>query len=106
MTAHPSTPWLAALASGLCLGLGLGTAWGTPLALVGAVAFADVGRAWGLHGGPDADLGLLRDVGVGLRISNPRSSRGSIVHIDVAYPLDGPPDIQHLQFIIETATSF
>jgi hemolysin activation/secretion protein len=73
---------------------------------VGAVAFADVGRAWGVYGVPDADLGLLRDVGVGLRIGTPRSSRGNMLHIDVAYPLDGPPDIRHAQFIIETSTSF
>ena len=73
---------------------------------VGAVAFADVGRAWGVYGGPEANLGLLRDVGVGLRIGNPRSSRGSMLHIDVAYPLDGPADIRHLQFVIETGHSF
>ena len=73
---------------------------------VGAVAFADVGRAWGVYGVPDADLGLLRDVGLGLRIGTPRSSRGNMLHVDVAYPLDGPQDIRHAQFIIETSTSF
>lgn len=73
---------------------------------VGAVMFADVGRAWGVYGTPDADLGLLRDVGVGLRIGNSRSSRGSMLHIDVAYPLDGPADIRHAQFILETSSSF
>jgi len=73
---------------------------------VGAVMFADVGRAWGVYGTPDAELGLLRDVGVGLRIGNSRSSRGSMLHIDVAYPLDGPADIRHAQFILETSSSF
>jgi len=73
---------------------------------VGAAAFVDVGKAWGVYGDPDADLGLLSDVGVGLRIGSPRSSRGSMLHFDVAYPLDGPADIRHLQFVIETGTSF
>jgi hypothetical protein len=29
-----------------------------------------------------------------------------MLHFDVAYPLDGPADIRHLQFVIETGTSF
>lgn len=73
---------------------------------VGAAAFVDVGRAWDVYGAPEADLGLLRDVGVGLRIGSPRSSRGTMLHIDVAYPLDGPQEIRHAQLVIETGTSF
>ena len=73
---------------------------------VGATAFVDVGRAWGVYGVPEAEMGLLRDVGVGLRIGIPHSSRGAMLHVDVAYPLDGPEDIRHAQFIIETRTSF
>jgi len=73
---------------------------------VGAIAFVDVGKAWGVYGGPEADLGLLSDVGVGLRIGSPRSSHGSMLHFDVAYPLQGPADIRHLQFIVETGRSF
>ncbi len=73
---------------------------------VGATAFVDVGKAWGVYGGPDADLGLLSDVGVGLRIGSPRSSHGSMLHFDVAYPLQGPDDIRHMQFIVETGSSF
>jgi len=73
---------------------------------VGATAFVDIGKAWGTYGPPDSDLGLLSDVGVGLRIGSPRSSHGNMVHVDVAYPLNGPPDIGHLQFTIETGRSF
>ncbi len=73
---------------------------------IGATAFVDIGKAWGTYGPPDSDLGLLRDVGVGLRIGNPRSSHGNMIHLDVAYPLDGPSDIRHLQFTVETGRSF
>jgi Omp85 superfamily domain len=73
---------------------------------VGAAAFFDMGRAWAPDASPAAGLGLLRDVGVGLRLGTPHSSSGRMLHLDVAYPLDGPDDIRHAQFIIETSTSF
>lgn len=73
---------------------------------VGAAAFFDVGRAWG--GSPDAgaDLGTLRDVGVGLRIGSPHSATGRMLHIDLAYPLDGPDSLGGAQLVIETRKRF
>lgn len=73
---------------------------------VGAAAFIDVGKVWDVTGPPEADLGLLRDVGVGLRITSPHSSSGRMLHIDLAYPLDGPEDIRGAQLVIETSKSF
>jgi hypothetical protein len=72
---------------------------------VGGAAFFDAGRVWG-GGAETGNLGLLRDVGLGLRIASPRSSTGRMLHIDVAWPLDGPPDIRGPQFILETSRSF
>jgi hypothetical protein len=46
------------------------------------------------------------DIGVGLRLSSPRSSGRSIVHIDVAFPLNGDPSIDDVQLIVETKGSF
>ena len=56
---------------------------------LGAAAFVDVGRAWysGIVPG-EADQ-VLRDIGVGLRLGSSRSSKGTMVHFDVAFPLDG-----------------
>lgn len=71
---------------------------------VGGAAFFDAGRVWG--GAPDTDFGLLRNVGVGLRISSPRSSTGRMVHVNLAWPLDGPQDIRGAQLMIETRKSF
>ena len=73
---------------------------------VGAAAFFDAGRVWNTIDGPSSDLGLLRDIGLGLRIGSPRSSTGRMVHIDLAWPLDGPEDIKGAQLIIETSKSF
>ncbi len=73
---------------------------------VGAAAFVDVGRTWG-----DAPLGtpsqgFLKDVGVGLRIGNSRSGLGNVIHVDVAFPLDGDPSIKKVQFLVETKQRF
>jgi outer membrane protein assembly factor BamA len=75
------------------------------LAYLGGAVFADVGRAVG--GNPriaSEDLGWLKDVGVGLRLSSSRSSRGTMVHFDVAYPLDGGFD--SVQWLVTTKESF
>jgi hypothetical protein len=73
---------------------------------VGAAIFFDAGRVWGNSPLGIANDGLLRDVGVGLRLGNPRSGHGNVVHIDVAYPLDGPSDLSNVQFIVEAKQSF
>ena len=73
---------------------------------IGAAVFFDAGRTWGDNptGGPN--LGLLTDVGFGLRISNDRSGIGRLIHIDLAFPLDGEDDIDDVQLLIEAKRSF
>jgi hemolysin activation/secretion protein len=79
--------------------------WG--LADLGAAAFFDMGRAWGRPGlGPAENLGLLKDVGFGLRLGTSRSALGNVVHIDVAFPLDGDRSIDSVQFLVQTKRSF
>ncbi len=76
------------------------------LARLGAAVFADVGKAWFAGAAGSGDLGLLRDVGVGLRIASTRSSRGALVHVDLAFPLDGPGSIDSVQFLVTTHETF
>jgi len=73
---------------------------------VGAAAFYDMGRTWGTTLVPTPQLGLLKDVGVGLRLGNQRSSFGSVIHIDLAVPLDRTSTISALQFLVSTHASF
>lgn len=73
---------------------------------VGGAAFFDAGRSWGVAQSAEQELGLLRDVGLGLRIGSPHSSTGRMLHIDLAFPLDGPPDMRGAQLVIETYTAF
>jgi hypothetical protein len=77
---------------------------------VGGAVFFDMGRTWGSMGSPDsagtAAQGVLRDLGFGLRLGNSRSALGNVVHIDLAFPLDGDASIRKVQFLIETRRSF
>lgn len=73
---------------------------------VGGAVFFDAGRTWGADPVSGKNYGWLRDVGVGLRIGSTRSGVGRVLHIDLAYPLDGGADISHVQFLIETRNRF
>lgn len=78
------------------------------LAHVGAAAFLDVGRAWfadDAHG-LDSAQRVLADVGVGLRLGLSKSGRGSMLHIDVAFPLRRDPTIESVQLLVATSNSF
>ena len=55
----------------------------------------------------EPSLGWLSDVGFGLRLGNARSGFGSVVHVDIAFPArNSTPDIDQVQFLIETKESF
>ena len=72
---------------------------------VGGAVFYDMGRTWDqTTTGPR--LGLLRDWGFGLRLGNSRSAIGSVVHFDLAFPLDGDASIKKVQFLVEAKRSF
>jgi len=73
---------------------------------VGYAAFMDVGRVDGQDPRASPSLGTLSDVGFGLRLSSPRSSGRSVVHIDLAFPLNGDPSIDKVQLLVETKGSF
>jgi hypothetical protein len=73
---------------------------------VGGAIFFDAGKAWGENpvGGPP--LGLLRDVGVGLRLGSNRTGEGGVLHIDFAFPLDGEESIDRFQILIDARSTF
>jgi hypothetical protein len=73
---------------------------------VGGAAFFDAGSTWGDNPYGSASRGLLKDVGIGLRLGNNRSALGNVLHVDLAMPLDGDQDISRLQLLIGTKASF
>ena len=73
---------------------------------VGGAVFFDAGRVWGDNPFGGENLGLLKDVGFGLRLASTRSSMGRMIHIDFAFPLDGDSSIDSFQFLVEGKRSF
>jgi hypothetical protein len=73
---------------------------------VGAAAFFDAGRTWGHDPFAAVSSGWLKDVGVGLRLGSARSGLGNVLHIDLAFPLDGGRDLDRVQVLIESKRSF
>lgn len=74
---------------------------------VGGVVFTDVGRAWFINGrnnGPDG--GVLKDVGLGLRLASTRVEVQRMLHLDFAFPLDGDDSIDDLQVLLRGRTRF
>ena len=73
---------------------------------VAGAVFADSGRTWGTDVTGATSLGLLNDVGIGLRLGTSRSAFGNVLHIDLAFPLDGDNDIDSVQLVVETKARF
>lgn len=73
---------------------------------VGGAMFYDMGRTRGDNPLGTPSQGLLRDIGVGLRLGSSRSAVGNVLHVDVAFPLDGDRSIRHLQLLIEAKQRF
>lgn len=73
---------------------------------VGGAMFADLGRTWGDGPLGTKPLGWLSDVGIGLRLAPTRASGRDVVHIDIAFPMNGDSSIDEVQFLIEKKRSF
>jgi outer membrane protein assembly factor BamA len=73
---------------------------------VGGAIFYDMGRTWGTAPLAQPSLGLLKDAGFGLRFGNARSGLGNVIHVDLAFPLDGGTGISKVQFLVQTEATF
>ncbi len=76
------------------------------LVRVGGAVFYDMGRTWGDKPQGSRSVGLLRDVGFGLRLGHSRTGLGNLTHIDFAFPLDARGDVKKVQFLVGTKRSF
>ncbi len=71
---------------------------------LGAVAFIDVGKAWGIE-----EYGyspLLSNFGVGLRLSSSKVRIGNVVHIDIATPMTARDGVDKYQLTIGAKQRF
>ena len=68
--------------------------------------FFDVGRAWF----PDKNNGengqFLKDAGIGLRLAPSRATAKTVIHIDLAFPLDKDDEIDTVQWVIKVKNRF
>lgn len=76
------------------------------LVRVGFAAFADVGRTFGRDEFGAAPFGLLKDLGIGLRLGNNRSGLGNVLHVDVTYATAADAHSGRLQFSMSTQQKF
>ena len=72
---------------------------------VGAVAFFDVGKAWGLEE-KYGKSPTLSNVGFGLRFSSTKVRIGNVVHVDVATPLTAGEGLDEYQLTIGAQKKF
>jgi hypothetical protein len=72
---------------------------------VGGAVFYDAGRTFGTNPVDTPQLGWLRDLGIGLRLGNNRSSLGNVIHIDLATPLNGE-NLSRVQILVGVAATF
>jgi hypothetical protein len=73
---------------------------------IGYAAFLDAGRVWGRDPRGEPGRGMLYDIGFGLRLSSPRSSSGTVIHVDLALPLNRDADIRSAQLLFEAKQTF
>ena len=80
---------------------------------VGAAVFADIGRAWYDDRDNGYNGGWLSDVGFGLRLMPTRTGNDSpgkqtVVHLDIASPLDrdDDPELDQVQWLVTVRSSF
>ncbi len=75
---------------------------------VGGAVFFDAGRAWG---GPyqkpdEAAAHWAANIGFGLRLLSARSSSGTTVHVDLAFPLKRASGVDAFQVSLQSKTGF
>jgi hypothetical protein len=82
------------------------------VAHLGGAVFFDAGQAWFVEPLSQLDARfyqqrrILKDAGLGLRLGSSRSSRGGVLHLDVAFPLDANASIQRVQWLVSTSDTF
>jgi hypothetical protein len=72
----------------------------------GTAVFFDAGRTWGRSLTGAEPLGLLKDVGFGLRFGNVRTGLGNVLHVDFSYALDAPTGVDRFEVTVETRARF
>lgn len=76
------------------------------LVRVGGAVFFDAGRAWFRNRDNGSNGDTLANMGLGLRVNSSRTQKGSVVHIDLAFPLVKDQYVDDVQFLISAKKVF
>lgn len=76
------------------------------LVRVGGAVFVGVGRAWGGPYQNHPGAHWLADIGFGLRLLSARSSSGTTLHVDVAFPIERERGVKSAQLSLQSKTGF
>lgn len=76
------------------------------LVRVGFAAFLDVGRAWYSNRDNGSNGGVLSNAGIGLRLNSSRADKGSVIHLDLAFPFNKDDDVDSMQFLVTVKETF
>ena len=76
---------------------------------VGGAAFYDIGHAWYQHPASSGLIGnndVLHNVGIGLRLAPSRANARTIIHLDLAMPINPREEIDSVQWLVTVKNSF
>jgi hypothetical protein len=76
------------------------------LVRVGGAVFYDIGRAWGEPYQTASSSHWASDIGFGLRLLSARSSSGTTVHVNFAFPLAREPGVKSAQVSVLSRSGF
>ena len=77
---------------------------------VGGEDFIDIGRAWYNSDSNTQyqveNTPVLKKVGLGLRLAPSRANAGTMIHLDIAAPLNKYDDVDSVQWLLSVKNSF
>ncbi|WP_188109762.1 BamA/TamA family outer membrane protein [Pseudohalioglobus sediminis] len=73
---------------------------------VGYAVFFDVGRAWFEGEDNGSNGGVLSNAGIGIRLNSSRAEKGSVIHIDLAFPFNKDDDVDDVQLLMTVKDRF
>jgi outer membrane protein assembly factor BamA len=76
------------------------------LVRVGGAVFFDAGRAWFNSRDNGSNGDTLANIGIGLRFNSSRTQKGSVIHVDLAFPLVKDQYVDDVQFLISAKRAF
>jgi outer membrane protein assembly factor BamA len=79
---------------------------------VGGAAFFDMGKAWFADSdnaiilSDNEESKILKNIGIGLRLAPSRANAGTVIHLDLAAPINSRDNVDSLQWLVSVKNTF